>query len=187
MVKSELVDTYLLTVWPPTEPRQHWSSMTPPSQTPSQSFLRRYTGYVEQFDTLLDMLTVREMLLYTAEMKRPVAEPIAEKERVVDHYIDALGLEDCKDTRIGNPLNRCAVPAMNIVDTSRQHVVTASSEPHGLNLFRKTALPSRLPRSSGSTDHASDHTCHPGRMGYKALQRPGGGATPCISYGPWGP
>ena len=39
---------------------------------PSTNFLRRFTGYVEQFDTLLDILTVREMLLYTAELKRPV-------------------------------------------------------------------------------------------------------------------
>jgi ATP-binding cassette, subfamily G (WHITE), member 2 len=37
----------------------------------------RYTGYVEQFDTLLGMLTVEEMLMYTAELKRPVSEPAA--------------------------------------------------------------------------------------------------------------
>lgn len=28
-------------------------------------------GYVEQFDTLVGTLTVRDMLLYTAELKRP--------------------------------------------------------------------------------------------------------------------
>ena len=28
-------------------------------------------GYVEQFDTLLAELNVREMLMYTAELKRP--------------------------------------------------------------------------------------------------------------------
>jgi hypothetical protein len=33
---------------------------------PSQQFLRRYTGYVEQFDTLIPTLTVSEMLMYTA-------------------------------------------------------------------------------------------------------------------------
>ena len=38
---------------------------------PTSAFLRRYTGYVEQFDTLLPTLTVEEMLLYTAELKRP--------------------------------------------------------------------------------------------------------------------
>lgn len=75
-------------------------------QKPSRAFLRRHTGYVEQFDTLIGVLTVREMLLYTAEMKRPVAEPLEEKRRIVDHYIDVLGLTECKDTRIGNRLNR---------------------------------------------------------------------------------
>ena len=32
---------------------------------PTMMFLRRYTGYVEQFDTLVPILTVQEMLLYT--------------------------------------------------------------------------------------------------------------------------
>ncbi len=32
----------------------------------------RRAGYVEQFDTLLAELSVREMLMYTAELKRPV-------------------------------------------------------------------------------------------------------------------
>ena len=77
------------------------------AQTPSMNFLRRFTGYVEQFDTLLDILTVREMLLYTAEMKRPVDEPLSTKEAIVDKYINVLGLEVCKDTKIGNSLNRC--------------------------------------------------------------------------------
>lgn len=57
------------------------------AQKPTINFLRRFTGYVEQFDTLLDILTVREMLLYTAEMKRPVSEPMHTKEAIVDKYI----------------------------------------------------------------------------------------------------
>ncbi len=40
-------------------------------QRPTQTFLRRFAGYVEQFDTLLPVLTVYEMLLYTAELKTP--------------------------------------------------------------------------------------------------------------------
>lgn len=44
---------------------------------PSTGFLRRYTGYVEQFDTLLPTLTVYEMLLYTAELKRPLQVRLA--------------------------------------------------------------------------------------------------------------
>jgi ATP-binding cassette subfamily G (WHITE) protein 2 len=34
-------------------------------RAPSKAFLRRYTGYVEQFDTLIPNLTVQEMLMYT--------------------------------------------------------------------------------------------------------------------------
>eukprot|EP01025_Chloroclados_australasicus_P023816 TRINITY_DN2402_c0_g1_i2.p1 TRINITY_DN2402_c0_g1~~TRINITY_DN2402_c0_g1_i2.p1 ORF type:complete len:652 (-),score=93.43 TRINITY_DN2402_c0_g1_i2:504-2429(-) len=75
-------------------------------QKPSLSFLRRYTGYVEQFDTLLGTLTVREMLLYTAELKRPVDEPYESKSRVVDDVINKLALTVCKDTVIGSALSR---------------------------------------------------------------------------------
>ena len=36
---------------------------------PSPAFLKRRTGYVEQFDSLVDVLSVDEMLMYTAELK----------------------------------------------------------------------------------------------------------------------
>ncbi|KXZ55881.1 hypothetical protein GPECTOR_2g1432 [Gonium pectorale] len=73
---------------------------------PSKEFLCRYTGYVEQFDTLLGDLTVREMLLYTAELKRPVAEPLAAKRAEVDALLRRLGLESCADVPIGDPLTK---------------------------------------------------------------------------------
>jgi ATP-binding cassette, subfamily G (WHITE), member 2 len=76
------------------------------AQKPSMNFLRRFTGYVEQFDTLLSILTVREMLLYTAELKRPVHESMTKKSAVVDSFIEKLGLQSCKDTLIGNSMNR---------------------------------------------------------------------------------
>uniref|UniRef100_A0A7S3VU76 ABC transporter domain-containing protein n=1 Tax=Dunaliella tertiolecta TaxID=3047 RepID=A0A7S3VU76_DUNTE len=74
------------------------------SQKPSMAFLRRFTGYVEQFDTLIGILTVKEMLLYTAEMKRPVSEPYASKAAAVDDVLDKLALDSCKDTLIGNAM-----------------------------------------------------------------------------------
>ena len=43
-------------------------------KAPTTRFLRRHTGYVEQFDTLISALTVHEMLMYTAELKRPLEE-----------------------------------------------------------------------------------------------------------------
>ncbi|GLC56436.1 hypothetical protein PLESTB_001104600 [Pleodorina starrii] len=71
---------------------------------PSKQFLRRYAGYVEQFDTLLGDLTVREMLLYTAELKRPMHEPLADKRREVDKLLRRLALEYCADVKIGDPM-----------------------------------------------------------------------------------
>uniref|UniRef100_A0A7S3VTN2 ABC transporter domain-containing protein n=1 Tax=Dunaliella tertiolecta TaxID=3047 RepID=A0A7S3VTN2_DUNTE len=73
-------------------------------QKPSTAFLRRFTGYVEQFDTLIGMLTVKEMLLYTAEMKRPISEPYASKAAAVDDVLDKLALISCKDTLIGTAM-----------------------------------------------------------------------------------
>ncbi|EFJ44628.1 hypothetical protein VOLCADRAFT_95021 [Volvox carteri f. nagariensis] len=72
-------------------------------QKPTPQFLRRYTGYVEQFDTLLGILTVYEMLLYTAELKRPVSEPLESKKRAVEDLLDKLALSRCRDVKHSNP------------------------------------------------------------------------------------
>lgn len=81
-------------------------SITFAGRKPSKMFLRRYTGYVEQFDTLLDMLTVEEMLMYTAELKRPVEEPLGDKRAEVERLLEKLALAPAKNTRIGNALHR---------------------------------------------------------------------------------
>ena len=47
-----------------------------------------------QFDTLLGDLTVREMLTYTAELKRPTSEPLADKKREASG--GCLGLQRCR-------------------------------------------------------------------------------------------
>ena len=57
-------------------------------------------------DTLLDNLTVEEMLLYTAEMKNPAAELLAAKRGRVNLVIDQLALGGCRGVQIGNALNR---------------------------------------------------------------------------------
>ena len=72
----------------------------------SRTFLRRYTGYVEQFDTLLANLTVAEMLMYTAELKNPLATPAATKVARVNAVIEQLALAPCRDVRIGSSLAR---------------------------------------------------------------------------------
>jgi ABC-type lipoprotein export system ATPase subunit len=75
-------------------------------QKASAPFLRRYAGYVEQFDTLLPVLTPREMLLYTAELKRPVSEPRAAKREAVEAVLDKLALRSCADVVVGSALHK---------------------------------------------------------------------------------
>ncbi len=75
-------------------------------EAPSRMFLRRYTGYVEQSDTLLDILTVEEMLMYTAELKRSADEPKSSKLSAVEEVLDVLALDQCRDVLIGSPMAR---------------------------------------------------------------------------------
>jgi len=75
-------------------------------QAPTRAFLRRYTGYVEQFDTLLGILTVEEMLLYTAELKRSMNEPLSSKRQAVDEIINMLALDSCRDVLIGDQMSK---------------------------------------------------------------------------------
>ena len=75
-------------------------------EAPSRMFLRRYTGYVEQFDTLLDILTVEEMLMYTAELKRPLQESLDTKRAAVEELLDLLALGSCRAVRIGSAVAR---------------------------------------------------------------------------------
>ena len=56
-------------------------------------------------DTLVDVLTVEEMLLYTAELKRPLHERTASKKQAVAALIEDLNLSGCRATRIGNSLH----------------------------------------------------------------------------------
>lgn len=75
-------------------------------QKPTRSFLRRYAGYVEQFDTLLGALTVHEMLSYTAELKLPPSVSKESKQQLVEDMIEELGLESCRNVRIGSEMSR---------------------------------------------------------------------------------
>ena len=57
-------------------------------------------------DALIDNLTVFEMLVYTAELKLPMAIPFADKCRKVQSVVDQLALNTCRNVRIGNPMQR---------------------------------------------------------------------------------
>ncbi|KAL6759459.1 P-loop containing nucleoside triphosphate hydrolase protein [Haematococcus lacustris] len=75
-------------------------------QKASMQYLRRFTGYVEQFDTLIGSLTVNEMLMYTAEMKRNRLEPLSSKQALVDRLLGKLALEGCRDVLIGSQMTK---------------------------------------------------------------------------------
>ncbi|KAK9815892.1 hypothetical protein WJX72_011513 [[Myrmecia] bisecta] len=73
---------------------------------PTQTYLRRHTGYVEQFDTLHGNLTVREMLMYTAELKILITQPMSTKRERVNSVIETLALTTCQNTKIGSALEK---------------------------------------------------------------------------------
>ena len=64
------------------------------------------TAWGVRTDTLLDNLTVEEMLMYTAELKCPMSESLASKREKVGSIIDQLALGGCRGVRIGNTLAR---------------------------------------------------------------------------------
>jgi len=68
--------------------------------------LKDAIGYVEQFDTLIGELTVRDMLMYTAQLRLPVSMSSDEKMQRVQEVIDRLGLGRCAGTVIGSVLKR---------------------------------------------------------------------------------
>ena len=55
---------------------------------------------------MIGSLTVEEMLMYTAELKLPSSVSKESKRARVEQLIDALGLEVCRQTRIGSALVR---------------------------------------------------------------------------------
>lgn len=73
---------------------------------PTTQFLRRYTGYVEQFDTLIPILTVEEMFVYTSQLKLELSMPAESKKAAVEDVIETLGLEQCRKVLIGSQLAR---------------------------------------------------------------------------------
>lgn len=64
------------------------------------------SAYVMQQDILIPTLTVRETLLYAAELRLPPPTSSAERQRVVEDVLLELGLKECADTRIGNNTHR---------------------------------------------------------------------------------
>ena len=72
----------------------------------TKDVLKSVSAYVEQNDALLANLTVRETLLYQAELKCDPAEPAAVRETYVDKLLELLKLTPCRDVAVGDALTR---------------------------------------------------------------------------------
>ncbi|KAG2044053.1 pleiotropic drug resistance ABC transporter [Suillus americanus] len=60
------------------------------------------TGYCQQLDTHLPEATVREALLFSANLRQPQSVPLAEKEAYVDKCLQMCGLEEYADAIVGS-------------------------------------------------------------------------------------
>ncbi|KAG2364667.1 hypothetical protein BDR07DRAFT_1450169 [Suillus spraguei] len=59
-------------------------------------------GFCQQLDTHLPEATVREALLFSANLRQPQSVPLAEKEAYVDKCIQMCGLEEYADAIVGS-------------------------------------------------------------------------------------
>ena len=76
-------------------------------------------------DTLIPNFTVYEMLLYTIELKATALCTAADKQKKIDDIIERLGLQSCRNTRIG-------AAHAGISGTYIAQVITLASTTHGL-------------------------------------------------------
>ena len=57
-----------------------------------------------QDDVVMGTLTVRENLMFAADMRMPSPRSRKDREAVVDDLIRELGLENCADSKVGTPI-----------------------------------------------------------------------------------
>ncbi|XP_041480430.1 ABC transporter G family member 9-like [Lytechinus variegatus] len=75
-------------------------------QKPLDKTLRRKISFVLQEDVFFDQLTLRDTLMYTAQLRLPEKMPIEEKRNRVKNIVKSLGLRKCLNTKMGNSLSR---------------------------------------------------------------------------------
>lgn len=74
--------------------------------SPIPSSFKYMVGYVVQDDILSGTLTVRENLMFSANLRLSSDVSLTERENRVEKVIDELGLKSCADTRIGTEFLR---------------------------------------------------------------------------------
>lgn len=73
---------------------------------PNRRDFKQITGYVDQEDSLMGTLTVRETLMYAAMLRLPRHMPARFKHQRVQEVISELGLEAIADAVVGSPGQR---------------------------------------------------------------------------------
>ena len=63
-------------------------------------FLRNHSAYIQQEDVVMETLTVRECITFSAKLRLPSSLSDAEIERRVDDIIAELGLGKCQNTLV---------------------------------------------------------------------------------------
>jgi len=66
----------------------------------------RIAGYVFQEDVLMSTLTVKECLMFSANLRLPDCVPAAEKEQIVTQIMSELGITHIADRKIGDEMSR---------------------------------------------------------------------------------
>mmetsp|Transcript_26237 Transcript_26237/g.84909 ORF Transcript_26237/g.84909 Transcript_26237/m.84909 type:complete len:643 (+) Transcript_26237:1911-3839(+) len=89
---------------------------------PNDVVRKRYAGYCEQFDTLVSVLTVRETLECTAELKCSARVSTAVKKARVQEVMQELGIQKIAESLVGSP-----VAAKSISGGERKRVNIAVS------------------------------------------------------------
>lgn len=74
--------------------------------SPTRQQFKRITGFVDQDDSLMGTLTVRETLTYAALMRLPRHMPLQKKQKRVEEVIQELGISKIADSMIGIPGQR---------------------------------------------------------------------------------
>ncbi|KAI8996798.1 hypothetical protein BDB01DRAFT_768528 [Pilobolus umbonatus] len=74
--------------------------------SPTRKQFKNLTGFVDQDDSLMGTLTVRETLTYAALMRLPRHIPLKIKQRRVEDIIQELGIDHIADSMIGIPGHR---------------------------------------------------------------------------------
>ncbi|GAA5809512.1 hypothetical protein MFLAVUS_002921 [Mucor flavus] len=74
--------------------------------SPTRQQFKKITGFVDQDDSLMGTLTVRETLTYAALMRLPRHMPLQQKQKRVEEVIQELGISKIADSMIGIPGQR---------------------------------------------------------------------------------